>query len=143
MTVRELDDLLLPDGRRLALCEVGDAYGVVAFYFHGTGSSRLETALYANAAAAHGVRLVGWDRPGSGGSPAQPGRTLLDRGAGASEPDRYLKLFARGGHVRAQDDQLIFVAEDPGDAEIEYYELAGHDESDVERVRLVLAVDAP
>ena len=76
--MRELDDLRLPDGRRLALCEVGDPSGVVAFYFHGTGSSRLETALYADAAAAHGVRLVGWDRPGSGGSPTQPGRRLLD-----------------------------------------------------------------
>lgn len=78
MTVRELDDLVLPGGRRLALCEVGDPTGVVAFYFHGTGSSRLEVALYADVAAAHGVRLVGWDRPGSGGSPAQPGRTMLD-----------------------------------------------------------------
>jgi pimeloyl-ACP methyl ester carboxylesterase len=78
MSVRELDDLVLPDGRRLAICEVGDQSGVVAFYFHGTGSSRLETALYANAAAAHGVRLVGWDRPGAGRSPAQPGRRLLD-----------------------------------------------------------------
>ena len=29
MTVRELDDLHLPDGRRLALCEVGDPSGVV------------------------------------------------------------------------------------------------------------------
>ena len=78
MTVRELDDVVLPGGRRLALCEVGDPDGVVAFYFHGTGSSRLETALYASAATARGVRLVGWDRPGSGGSPAQPGRTMLD-----------------------------------------------------------------
>ena len=78
MTVRELPDVALPDGRRLALCEVGDPQGTVAFYFHGTGSSRLETGLYADAAAAQGVRLVGWDRPGSGGSPAQPGRTILD-----------------------------------------------------------------
>jgi pimeloyl-ACP methyl ester carboxylesterase len=78
VTVRELDDVVLPGGRRLALCEVGDPDGVVAFYFHGTGSSRLETALYADAAAAHGVRLVGWDRPGAGGSPAQAGRTVLD-----------------------------------------------------------------
>jgi pimeloyl-ACP methyl ester carboxylesterase len=78
MTVRELDDVVLPGGRRLRLCEVGDPTGVVAFYFHGTGSSRLETALYAEAAAARGVRLVGWDRPGSGGSPSQDGRTMLD-----------------------------------------------------------------
>jgi pimeloyl-ACP methyl ester carboxylesterase len=78
MTVRELDDLVLPDGRRLALCEVGDPSGMVAFYFHGTGSSRLEAALYADAAAAQGVRLIGWDRPGAGRSSVQPGRTLLD-----------------------------------------------------------------
>jgi pimeloyl-ACP methyl ester carboxylesterase len=78
MTVRELPDLTLPDGRRLSLCEVGDPEGTVAFYFHGTGSSRLETGLYADAAAAQGVRLIGWDRPGSGGSPTQPGRTMLD-----------------------------------------------------------------
>jgi hypothetical protein len=52
MTVRELDQLVLPGGRRLAVCEAGDPDGVVAFYFHGTGSSRLETALYASAAAA-------------------------------------------------------------------------------------------
>jgi pimeloyl-ACP methyl ester carboxylesterase len=78
MTVRELGDIVLPGSRRLAVCEVGDPTGEVAFYFHGTGSSRLETALYADAAAAHGVRLVGWDRPGAGRSPVQPGRTLLD-----------------------------------------------------------------
>jgi pimeloyl-ACP methyl ester carboxylesterase len=78
MTVRELGDIVLPGSRRLALCEVGDPTGEVAFYFHGTGSSRLETALYADAAAAQGVRLIGWDRPGAGRSPVQPGRTMLD-----------------------------------------------------------------
>ena len=75
--------------------------------------------------------------------PVEPGRKLRERGADATEPDRYLKLFTRGGHIRAEDDRLIFVAEDPGDAEIEYYSLADHDESDVECVRLDLAVDAP
>jgi pimeloyl-ACP methyl ester carboxylesterase len=78
MTVRELDGVVLPGGRRLALCEAGDPSGRIAFYFHGTGSSRLETGLYASTAAAAGVRLLGWDRPGAGGSPAQPGRTLVD-----------------------------------------------------------------
>ena len=33
MTVRELDDVVLPGGRRLAQCEVGDHSGRVAFYF--------------------------------------------------------------------------------------------------------------
>lgn len=76
--VREHEPLVLADGRRLALCEVGDPGGTVAFYLHGTGSSRLEVALYAKAAQRHGVRLVAWDRPGTGGSDDQPGRRILD-----------------------------------------------------------------
>lgn len=77
-SVRELPPLFLPDGRMLALCEVGDPTGRPAFYYHGTGSSRLEVALYGDSAAAAGVRLVCWDRPGAGLSTPQPGRTLLD-----------------------------------------------------------------
>ena len=76
--VREHDLLQLDDGRRLAVCEVGDPDGDVAFYLHGTGSSRLEVALYAATATRHGIRLVAWDRPGSGGSDDLPNRTLLD-----------------------------------------------------------------
>ena len=52
--------------------------GQVAFYLHGTGSSRLEVAHFAEAGVRQGVRFVCWDRPGSGGSTDQPGRTLLD-----------------------------------------------------------------
>jgi pimeloyl-ACP methyl ester carboxylesterase len=74
--VRDLDPVRLPDGRTLAVTQVGDPDGRPALYLHGTGSSRLETHLYAAAAAENGVRLVGWDRPGSGRSPAQPGRTI-------------------------------------------------------------------
>jgi pimeloyl-ACP methyl ester carboxylesterase len=76
--LREREPLVLPDGRRLALCEVGDPHGHVALYLHATGSSRLEIALYGEAAARRGVRLVAWDRPGAGGSDPQPGRSLLD-----------------------------------------------------------------
>jgi pimeloyl-ACP methyl ester carboxylesterase len=78
LPTRDLDPVRLPDGRTLALTEVGDPHGSAAFYLHGTGSSRLETHLYAAAALEHGVRLIGWDRPGSGRSPAQPNRTVLD-----------------------------------------------------------------
>jgi len=76
--VREHEPLVLTGGRRLSFCEVGDPNGKVAFYLHGTGSSRLEVALYAEAAQRHGLRLVAWDRPGSGGSDDQPGRRILD-----------------------------------------------------------------
>ena len=76
--VRELAPVRTPDGRSLQLCEVGAPDGEVAFYLHGTGSSRLEVALYADAAHRHGVRLVAWNRPGTGGSTFQAERRLLD-----------------------------------------------------------------
>ena len=78
MTLRGLDPVPRDGGRTLAVSEVGDPAGETAFYFHGTGSSRLEIGLYERAATDRGIRLIGWDRPGSGDSPAQPDRTLLD-----------------------------------------------------------------
>ena len=78
MPVHELESVPRPDDRVLTLCQVGDSDGRAAFYFHGTGGSRLEVAGYHRAAAEYGVRLICWDRPGSGGSTGQPGRTMLD-----------------------------------------------------------------
>ena len=107
--LRQLDPLVLANGRRIALCETGDPDGEIAVYLHGTGSSRLEVGLYGAAAAAHGVRLVAWDRPGSGGSTRQPGRTVLDVVAdtaavvahvGADRPVA-LGLSGGGSHVLA------------------------------------------
>lgn len=107
--VRDLDPVQLPDGRTLAVTQVGDPAGRPAFYLHGTGSSRLETHLYAAAAAEQGVRLIGWDRPGSGRSPAQPGRTIRDvvddaRAVAASlgvESAAVVGLSGGGSHVLA------------------------------------------
>ncbi|WP_076258885.1 alpha/beta fold hydrolase [Intrasporangium flavum] len=78
MSLRDLPPVTLPGGRSLALCEVGDPTGRSVVYLHGTGSSRLEVELYDEAARARGVRMVCWDRPGSGRSPAQQGRTMRD-----------------------------------------------------------------
>jgi pimeloyl-ACP methyl ester carboxylesterase len=78
MPVHELESLSRPGGRVITLCQVGDPDGRPAFYLHGTGGSRLEVAAYAKAAGEYGIRLICWDRPGSGGSTAQPGRTMLD-----------------------------------------------------------------
>lgn len=107
--MRDLDPVQLPDGRTLAVTQVGDPTGRPAFYLHGTGSSRLETHLYAAAAAEHGLRLIGWDRPGSGQSPAQPGRTVRDvvddaRAVAASlgvESAAVVGLSGGGSHVLA------------------------------------------
>ena len=64
-----------PDGRTLAIEEAGDPSGRPVLVHNGTPNSR---HLYAPAAAACGLRLIGYDRPGCGGSTPQPGRTVAD-----------------------------------------------------------------
>jgi pimeloyl-ACP methyl ester carboxylesterase len=68
----------LPDGRRLAYAEYGDPQGHPTLYFHGLPGSRLEAVLAAESAARAGIRLIASDRPGIGGSDAQPHRTLVN-----------------------------------------------------------------
>lgn len=70
--------LTLPDGRRLAYAEFGDAGGRPLVYCHGFPGSRLEASFADTVAARAGLRLVSIDRPGMGGSDYLPGRTLLD-----------------------------------------------------------------
>jgi pimeloyl-ACP methyl ester carboxylesterase len=72
--------LRLPDGRRLGYDERGAPDGKPVFYFHGSPSSRLESALYLSddLLQAMDVRLIAADRPGMGLSDFQPHRQLLD-----------------------------------------------------------------
>lgn len=66
----------LPDGRVLAVDDVGDPRGVPVLYLHGTPDSRLARHPDDGLAAAAGVRLLAVDRPGCGRSSSHPGRTL-------------------------------------------------------------------
>jgi pimeloyl-ACP methyl ester carboxylesterase len=71
------------DGRTLAVEEYGDPSGRPVLVHNGTPSSR---HLYQHAvadAAAQGLRLIGYDRPGYGGSSPHPGRTVADAAADA------------------------------------------------------------
>lgn len=68
--------VLVPDGRRLAVDDVGDASGDPVLYLHGTPDSRLSRHPDDRIAAALGIRLLAVDRPGCGRSDADPGRTL-------------------------------------------------------------------
>jgi pimeloyl-ACP methyl ester carboxylesterase len=68
----------LADGRTLGYTEYGNPAGQVLFYFHGHPGSRLEAQLLAEPATAHGLRLIGIDRPGMGLSEYQPRRRLRD-----------------------------------------------------------------
>lgn len=71
-------DLVLNDGRRLAYAECGDPDGTPVFFFHASGSSRLNRPSNESALSDLGVRFVTSDRPGHGRSDPQPDRGLLD-----------------------------------------------------------------
>ncbi|KAM5348906.1 hypothetical protein ACJ41O_008729 [Fusarium nematophilum] len=71
--------ITLPDGRSLAYNIYGSptpAHHI--FYFHSYPASRLEGALFHDAAASLGIQLVCPDRPGMGSSTFLPQRRLLD-----------------------------------------------------------------
>ena len=67
-----------PDGRTLAIEEGGDPAGRPVLVHNGTPNSRHLFAPVAADAAARGLRLIGYDRPGYGGSTPQPGRSVAD-----------------------------------------------------------------
>lgn len=66
------------DGRTLCVTAGGARSGPVVFYLHGTPLSGHLYAPHEQDAAHRGIRLVGYDRPGYGGSTAKPGRSIAD-----------------------------------------------------------------
>ena len=71
-------EITTPDGRTLAVQDLGDPAGKPLLLHMGTPNSRhLYPPIVADAAA-RGLRLVCWDRPGYGGSTPQPERTIAD-----------------------------------------------------------------
>lgn len=70
-------DLALPGGGTLRVHDTGgDGFPVV--WHHGTGNTGEPPRPLLAAAARLGLRLVGFDRPGYGGSSAFPGRSVAD-----------------------------------------------------------------
>jgi pimeloyl-ACP methyl ester carboxylesterase len=65
-----------PDGRTLAVQEGGDPDGKPVLAHNGTPNSRQLYAPHVTDAAARGIRLISYDRPGYGESSPQPGRTI-------------------------------------------------------------------
>jgi hypothetical protein len=80
MTIRH-HEVRLPDGRILRTQDSGAANGQPVFLFHDGLGSRLAADPLAAVATHAGLRLVSYDRPGFGGSTAQPGRRVTDAGA--------------------------------------------------------------
>jgi pimeloyl-ACP methyl ester carboxylesterase len=71
-------DTPLPDGRTLRAYGAGDPSGDLVVYHHGTPMSGLLEREWAEAAERRGIRLVGYDRAGYGGSTRRPGRSVAD-----------------------------------------------------------------
>src|SRR6516164_6332581 len=67
-----------PDGRTLAVEDNGDPAGPVVLVHLGTPNSRHLYGPWVADAAGRGLRLIGYDRPGYGGSTPQPGRSIAD-----------------------------------------------------------------
>jgi pimeloyl-ACP methyl ester carboxylesterase len=66
------------DGRTIAFADFGPAGGAPVIWCHGGPGCRLDPGYVAPRATAAGLRLIGIDRPGYGGSDPQPGRTIAD-----------------------------------------------------------------
>ena len=99
----------LPGGRKLGFDEYGAPTGLPLLYFHGTPSARIEFTLFGDEAllAAHNVRLIAPDRPGSGLSDFQPNRRISDWPSDVAtladhlELDRFAVLGYSGGGLYA------------------------------------------
>ena len=68
--------IVTDSGRELRICEAGKPDGVPFLIHSGTPGSRLLNPIWIEDALSRGIRLIGYDRPGYGGSTAFPGRTV-------------------------------------------------------------------
>ncbi len=71
-------DVTAADGRRLRIAEEGDPNGTPIVWLHGSPGSRLIDPATAARAREKGIRLIGFDRPGYGGSDRNEGRNTAD-----------------------------------------------------------------
>jgi pimeloyl-ACP methyl ester carboxylesterase len=76
-----VDQVRLPDGRRLDLRVSGPADGFPLVFHHGTPCAAISIRALERAAHTRGLRLVMASRPGYGDSTPQPGRSVVDAAA--------------------------------------------------------------
>ena len=67
-----------PDGRALTVYEGGDPGGFPVLMHHGTPMSGMPYDRHRELANEQGIRLIGYNRPGYGGSTRQAGRRVAD-----------------------------------------------------------------
>jgi pimeloyl-ACP methyl ester carboxylesterase len=99
--------LTVPDGRTLAVHEAGDPDGRAVVVHHGTPGAGLLYAAHGRFAAALRLRLIGYDRPGYGGSDRRPSRAVADAAGDVAAildalgVDRFATWGASGGGPHA------------------------------------------
>lgn len=71
-------EVVMVDGRRLAVEVSGAPDGSAVFLLHGTPGSRSGPKPRSGILYRLGIRLISYDRPGYGGSTRDPGRTVAD-----------------------------------------------------------------
>ena len=147
-------DVTLPDGRTLHLYDEGDPDGHAVVYHHGTPVSGRLHPHDIEDARARGIRLIGFDRAGYGGSSAWPGRSFASVAADVSDlldslgADRFATWGHSGGGPHALacaallPDRCVAAATlaSVGPYGVEGLDwLAGMGEGNVEEFELVLA----
>ena len=113
--VSELD-VTLPDGRTLHVYDGGDPDGKAVVFQHGTPACGRLHPHDIEDARAKGIRLIGFDRAGYGGSSANPGRSYRDEaGDVAALLDTLgIEPFATWGHSGGGPPALACAALLPG-----------------------------
>ena len=84
------EHLLRANGRTLCVLEAGDPGGRAVFALHGTPGSRLLWHGLVEDAQARGVRILGYDRAGYGGSSRDIGRNVAAAAADVAIRSRAL-----------------------------------------------------
>jgi pimeloyl-ACP methyl ester carboxylesterase len=99
---RSPNDIGLPDGRTLRIIEDGDPGGRPVIVLHTSPGSKLLYEKHVADATRRGIRLIGYDRAGYGGSTARPGRTVVDEASDvrAIADSLGIDRFAVWGHSK-------------------------------------------
>jgi pimeloyl-ACP methyl ester carboxylesterase len=80
------------DGRKICVIEAGRSVGIPVLVHNGTPGSRLLYHAWVEDAESRGIRLIGYDRPGYGGSTPHPGRLVASAAEDVAEIARELNI---------------------------------------------------
>jgi len=105
-------DLTLPDGRNLRFTEDGEPGGRPVFVLHTSPGSKLLFEEHVADASRRGLRLIGYDRAGYGGSTPRPGRVAVDEASDVRAIADHLGIdrFAVWGHSKGGSYALACAA---------------------------------